>query len=77
MVVYKSSWAKANCLTNSQNEYSSDITGNTPAGGITDNDFNFEGSQQVRETSGQDNFKATNTMDQDVALNTAGTGCNR
>ena len=34
------------------------------------NHFNFEGSQQVRETSGQDLFKATNTMNQDVALNT-------
>ena len=70
----KSSWGKTNCLANSLNEYSSDIRGNTPAGGITDNNFYFEGSQQVRETSGQDLFNAKNTMDQDVTLNTAGTG---
>ena len=36
--------------------------------------FILKVSQQVRETSGQDNFVAKNTMDQDVALNTAGTG---
>ena len=70
-----SSWGKAkSVLADSLNDYSSDIRGNLQTGGITDNDFNFEGSQQVRETSGQDLFKAKNFMDQDVTLNTAGTG---
>ncbi len=36
------------------------------------NQFNFEGSQQIRDTDGQDRFKATNTMKQDVTVNTVG-----
>ena len=56
------SWSKANCLTNNLNDYTSTVT--QTAGGTTDNEFYFEGSQQVRETSGQDSFKAKNTMDQ-------------
>ena len=64
---------KAQCLlaSNTQNTYESnvDIT-TTGAGTTSDNQFNFQGSQQVRDTKRQDNFKANNGMTQDVRVNT-------
>ena len=70
----KSSWGKAACLAASQNEYTSSVTTNTAPGTTNNNQFNFEGSQQVRETSGQDNFAATNTMTQTVKSTTLDAG---
>jgi hypothetical protein len=64
---------KAACLTASQNEYRSNVAVTTGAGTISDNQFNFEGSQQVFNTAGQDNFAATNDMTQDVQVITSGT----
>ena len=67
---------KAQCLlaSNTQNTYESnvDITTTTGAGTTSDNQFNFQGSQQVRDTKRQDNFKANNGMTQDVRVNTQG-----
>jgi hypothetical protein len=64
---------KAHCLlaSNTQNTYGSnvDIT-TTGAGTTSDNQFNFQGSQQIRDTKRQDNFKANNGMTQDVKVNT-------
>ena len=58
---------------NTQNAYESnvDIT-TTGAGTISDNQFNFEGSQQVCDTARQDNFTANNDMTQDVRVFTQG-----
>ena len=63
----KSSWGKANCILNSKNNYVSNTIINTDGlAKLFDNEINYEGSQQVRDTSGQDNFKTTNTMNQKV-----------
>jgi hypothetical protein len=71
----KSSWGKANCLLNSKNNYVSNTIINTDGlAKLFDNEINYEGSQQVRDTSGQDNFKATNTMNQKADLATRGAG---
>jgi hypothetical protein len=64
---------KAACLLNTLNDYDSTVTVNRGTGTVSDNQFNFESSQQVRETAGQDNFFATNKMTQDVRVNTVGT----
>jgi hypothetical protein len=60
--------SKAFCLNNNFNNYASSVAQTGP--GTMDNQFNFEGSQQIRDTDGQDRFKATNTMKQDVSVNT-------
>ena len=70
----QSSWGQARCLAASQNEYRSNVGVTTGTGATSDNQFNFEGSQQVRETAGQNNFFATNDMTQNVNVNTQGTG---
>ena len=71
----KSSWGKANCLLNSKNNYVSNTIINTDGlVKLFDNEINYEGSQQVRDTSGQDNFKAINTMNQKADLATRGAG---
>jgi hypothetical protein len=71
----KSSWGKANCLLNSKNNYVSNTIINTDGlAKLFDNEINYEGSQQVRDTSGQDNFKATNTMNQKADLTTREAG---
>lgn len=71
----KSSWGKANCLLNSNNDYTSNTIINTDGlAAKFDNDIKYEGSQQVRDTSGQDNFQAFNTMTQKVDLATRGAG---
>ena len=38
----------------------------------SDNQFNFKGSQQISDTARQDNFFATNDMEQNVIINTQG-----
>ncbi len=60
--------SKAFCLNNNFNNYASNVA--QTGTGTMDNQFNFEGSQQIRDTDGQDRFKATNTMKQDVSVNT-------
>ena len=71
----KSSWGKANCILNSKNNYVSNTIINTDGlAKLFDNEINYEGSQQVRDTSGQDNFKTTNTMNQKADLATRGAG---
>ena len=71
----KSSWDKANCILNSKNNYVSNTIINTDGlVKLFDNEINYEGSQQVRDTSGQDNFKTTNTMNQKLDLATRGAG---
>jgi hypothetical protein len=60
--------SKAFCLNNNFNNYASTVAQN--GGGTMNNQFNFEGSQQIRDTDGQDRFKATNTMDQRARVNT-------
>jgi hypothetical protein len=71
----KSSWGKANCLLNSKNNYVSNTIIDTDGlATLFDNEVNYEGSQQVRDTSGQDNFKATNTMNQKAVLSSRGAG---
>ncbi len=60
--------SKAFCLQNNFNNYASTVT--QTGTGTMDNQFNFEGSQQIRDTDGQDRFKGTNTMDQTVRVNT-------
>jgi hypothetical protein len=64
------STSKAFCLANNFNNYASTVA--QTGTGTMDNQFNFEGSQQIRDTDGQDRFKATNTMKQDVSVNTVG-----
>ena len=64
------STSKAFCLQNNFNNYASTVT--QTGTGTMNNQFNFEGSQQIRDTDGQDRFKATNTMKQDVTVNTVG-----
>ena len=61
---------KTACLANSLNEYDNNVIVNRAPGTTSDNQFNFIGSQQVRETAGQDNFKATNDMEQRVTIDT-------
>jgi len=62
------STSKAFCLANNFNNYASTVA--QTGTGTMDNQFNFEGSQQIRDTDGQDRFKATNTMDQRARVNT-------
>ena len=62
------STSKAFCLANNFNNYASTVA--QTGGGTMNNQFNFEGSQQIRDTDGQDRFKATNTMDQRARVNT-------
>ena len=60
---------RAACLANTLNDYDSSVTVNRGPGTVSDNQFNFEGSQQVRDTDGQDNFRASNIMGQTDATN--------
>ena len=56
---------QSNCILKSKNNYVSNTIINTDGlAELFDNEINYEGSQQVRDTSGQDNFKTTNTMNQ-------------
>jgi hypothetical protein len=64
---------RSQCLLNTLNDYDSNVNVNRGANTVSDNEFNFEGSQQVRETAGQNNFFATNRMVQDVTAITTGT----
>ena len=71
----KSSWGKAKCLTASNNDYTSNTIINTDGlAKLFDNEIHYEGSQQIRDTSGQDNFQAFNRMNQKVDLATRGAG---
>ena len=64
------STSKAFCLANNFNNYASNVA--QTGTGTMNNQFNFEGSQQIRDTDGQDRFKATNTMNQEARVNTVG-----
>ena len=61
--------ARQHCLANSLNDYDSTVTQSGTRYNMN-NQFNFQGSQQIRDTDGQDRFIATNTMRQDVTVDT-------
>jgi hypothetical protein len=64
----KSSWGKANCLLNSNNDYRSTTEISATGTGLFDNEFNYVGAQKVRDTAGQERFQAFNDLTQKVKL---------
>lgn len=64
----KSSWGKANCLLNSNNDYRSNTEISATGTGLFDNEFNYVGAQKVRDTAGQELFQAFNDLSQKVKL---------